>query len=92
MLPMISDLEAMSTALSEARNAAETGEVPIGAVIVHDGAIIAHGQNSVIRTSDPPRTPKLLLFGMRLLFWATTASTAAPCTSRWSPAPCVQER
>src|SRR3569833_1861221 len=43
----------MRTALSEARKAAEAGEVPIGAVIVHDGAIIAHGQNSVVRTSDP---------------------------------------
>jgi len=50
---MISDLEAMRTALSEARKAAEAGEVPIGAVIIHDGAIIAHGQNSVIRASDP---------------------------------------
>jgi len=50
---MISDLEAMSSALAEARKAAEAGEVPIGAVVVHNGAIIAHGQNSVIRTSDP---------------------------------------
>jgi tRNA(adenine34) deaminase len=50
---MISDLEAMRSALSEARKAAEAGEVPIGAVIIHDGAIIAHGQNSVIRASDP---------------------------------------
>jgi tRNA(adenine34) deaminase len=50
---MISDLEAMRSALAEARKAAEAGEVPIGAVVVHDGAIIAHGQNSVIRTSDP---------------------------------------
>ena len=53
MLQMISDLEAMRTALSEARKAAEAGEVPIGAVLVHDGVVIAHGQNSVIRTSDP---------------------------------------
>jgi tRNA(adenine34) deaminase len=51
MVAMISDLEAMRTALSEARKAAEAGEVPIGAVIVHDGAIIAHGQNSVVRTT-----------------------------------------
>src|SRR5579872_5842309 len=53
MFPMISDLEAMRVALAEARKSAEAGEVPIGAVIIHDGAIIAHGQNSVIRTSDP---------------------------------------
>ena len=50
---MISDLDAMRAALAEARKSAEAGEVPIGAVVVHDGAIIAHGQNSVIRMSDP---------------------------------------
>ena len=53
ILGMISDLDAMRTALAEARKSAEAGEVPIGAVVVHDGVIIAHGQNSVIRTSDP---------------------------------------
>jgi tRNA(adenine34) deaminase len=50
---MISDLDVMRTALAEAQRSAEAGEVPIGAVVVHDGAIIARGQNSVIRTSDP---------------------------------------
>ncbi len=44
---------AMQAALEQARNAAEAGEVPIGAVILRDGAIIARGQNSVIRQSDP---------------------------------------
>jgi tRNA(adenine34) deaminase len=54
MIPeTISDLQAMEAALAEARKAADAGEVPIGAVVVHDGAIIARGQNSVIRTSDP---------------------------------------
>jgi tRNA(adenine34) deaminase len=50
---MISDLEAMEAALAEARKAADAGEVPIGAVMVHDGQIIARGQNSVIRDNDP---------------------------------------
>lgn len=50
---MISDLEAMREALSEARKANAAGEVPIGAVMVARGEIIARGQNSVIRTSDP---------------------------------------
>jgi tRNA(adenine34) deaminase len=50
---MTSDLEAMQAALAEARLAADAGEVPIGAVMVHNGEIIARGQNSVIRTSDP---------------------------------------
>jgi len=50
---MISDLEAMQAALTEARLAAEAGEVPIGAVLVHDGEIIARGQNRVVRDNDP---------------------------------------
>ncbi len=47
------DLEAMQAALAEARVAAEAGEVPIGAVVVRDGAIIATGQNRVLRNLDP---------------------------------------
>jgi tRNA(adenine34) deaminase len=50
---MISDQEAMEAALAEARLAAEAGEVPIGAVIVHEGAILARGQNRVLRDVDP---------------------------------------
>jgi tRNA(adenine34) deaminase len=50
---MISDLEAMQAALAEALAAAEAGEVPIGAVAVLEGELIARGQNRVIRTSDP---------------------------------------
>jgi tRNA(adenine34) deaminase len=50
---MTSDLEAMQAALAGALAAAEAGEVPIGAVAVLNGEIIARGQNRVIRTSDP---------------------------------------
>ncbi len=50
---MITDLEAMAAALAEARAAMEAGEVPIGAVVVRDGAIIAPGQNRVLRDNDP---------------------------------------
>jgi tRNA(adenine34) deaminase len=50
---VISDLETMQAALDEARAAADAGEVPIGAVIVHNGAIIARGQNRVLRDNDP---------------------------------------
>ena len=46
---MVTETEAMEAALAEARSAAESGEVPIGAVVVHDGAIIARGQNRVVR-------------------------------------------
>jgi tRNA(adenine34) deaminase len=50
---MIDDQEAIQAALAEARSAAEAGEVPIGAVVVHEGAIIARGQNRVLRDVDP---------------------------------------
>jgi tRNA(adenine34) deaminase len=50
---MITDIEAMQAALAEARLAAEGGEVPIGAVIVHEGEIVARGQNRALRDVDP---------------------------------------
>lgn len=43
----------MEEALVLARQAAETGEVPVGAVVVKDGAIIGRGFNRPITTSDP---------------------------------------
>jgi tRNA(adenine34) deaminase len=50
---MISDQEAMNAALAEAGKAAEAGEVPIGAIAVHEGAIVGRGQNRVLRDNDP---------------------------------------
>jgi len=50
---MLDDLQAMQAALEEARLAAEAGEVPIGAVVVHEGVIIARGRNRVLRDVDP---------------------------------------
>ena len=52
-MAMMTDLEAMQAALAEARLAAEAGEVPIGAVVVCEGAIVARGQNRVLRDLDP---------------------------------------
>ncbi|OEF99640.1 tRNA-specific adenosine deaminase [Vulcanibacillus modesticaldus] len=43
----------MREALIEARKAEEIGEVPIGAVIVKDGIIIARGHNLRETTKDP---------------------------------------
>ena len=50
---MIGDVEAMEATLKKRAQAAESGEVPIGAVAVHEGKIIARGQNRVLRTNDP---------------------------------------
>jgi tRNA(adenine34) deaminase len=50
---MIDDRAAMESALSEARTAASAGEVPIGAIVVREGVVIAGGQNRVMRDCDP---------------------------------------
>ena len=47
------DLEFMSAALDEARAAAERGEVPIGAVLVHEGKIVARAHNRTLTDNDP---------------------------------------
>ena len=47
------DLRWMSEALSLARQAAELGEVPVGAVIVHRGEIIARAANRREADRDP---------------------------------------
>jgi tRNA(adenine34) deaminase len=49
----MTDREAMAAALAEARAAAEAGEVPIGAVVVREGEIVARAQNRVLRDCDP---------------------------------------
>ena len=43
----------MEEALALARAAAEAGEVPVGALVVKDGAIIGRGANRPIGTHDP---------------------------------------
>ena len=55
MLTQSMDIEAefMKEALSEARGAAAAGEVPIGAIIVHDGRVVARSGNRTIRDCDP---------------------------------------
>ena len=43
----------MGLALAQARQAAEAGEVPVGAVVVKDGQLIASGRNAPIAGHDP---------------------------------------
>lgn len=43
----------MALALQEARAAAAAGEVPVGAVVVRDGEVIATGRNSPVTDHDP---------------------------------------
>jgi tRNA(adenine34) deaminase len=49
----VTDQDFMRCALDLAARAAESGEVPVGAVVVKDGAIIGRGSNRPITTADP---------------------------------------
>jgi tRNA(adenine34) deaminase len=43
----------MQAALREAQAAGQAGEIPVGAVLVADGEVVATGQNRSIRDRDP---------------------------------------
>jgi tRNA(adenine34) deaminase len=47
------DIDGMRAALAEAEAASGEGEVPVGAVVVVDGEIIASGHNRSVAKSDP---------------------------------------
>jgi tRNA(adenine34) deaminase len=52
-MPPYKDELFMKSAIEEAKKALRKKEVPIGAVLVKDGKIIARGHNSSITLSDP---------------------------------------
>jgi tRNA(adenine34) deaminase len=60
-LIMDADVTFMHVALEEARAAATAGEVPIGALIVHDGKILARSGNRTIRDCDPTAHAEILV-------------------------------
>jgi tRNA(adenine34) deaminase len=49
----MSDEAYLRAAIDEARAAERDGEVPVGAVVVFEGAIVGRGNNRVLRDSDP---------------------------------------
>ncbi len=50
----------MRQALDEAQAAAAAGEVPVGCVVVRDGAIVARAGNRTLRDRDPTAHAELL--------------------------------
>jgi tRNA(adenine34) deaminase len=86
MADAITDNEAMQAALDEARAAEAAGEVPIGAVVVRDEAIIARGQNRVLRDNDPTAHAEVVALrgaaeaiGNYRLSGCTLVATLEPC-------------
>jgi tRNA(adenine34) deaminase len=45
--------EPMRLALEDARAAAEAGEVPVGAVVMREGAVVGRGRNRMLGAADP---------------------------------------
>jgi tRNA(adenine34) deaminase len=82
----MTDLELMRAALDEARAAEAADEVPIGAVALYDGRIIARGQNRVLRDNDPTAHAEIVALRMAAqaignyrLAGCTLVSTLEPC-------------
>jgi len=80
------DEAAMRVALAEARKALDEGEVPIGCVIVHDGAVIGRGHNQVERLQDATAHAEIVAIGAAstaLASWrledCTLFATLEPC-------------
>jgi tRNA(adenine34) deaminase len=76
----------MRLALHEASRAAAAGEVPVGAVVVRDGRVIARGHNAPIARQDPTAHAEVLALraaaralGNYRLEGVTLYATIEPC-------------
>ncbi|MFO7697165.1 MAG: tRNA adenosine(34) deaminase TadA [Anaerolineae bacterium] len=77
----------MREALAEAGLAAAAGEIPVGAVVVYDGAIIGRGHNRKESSADPTAHAEIVAIreaavnrGAWRLSGATLYCTLEPCT------------
>lgn len=59
-MSLFSDEDFMRVALAQAEKAAAQGEVPVGAVVVYKGEIVATGFNQPIGRSDPSAHAEML--------------------------------
>ena len=85
-LPSVTDDDLMQLALDEARAALDHDDVPIGAIVVVDGVIVARRHNERERLGDPTAHAELLALrdaaaaiGSSRLDGATLVSTLEPC-------------
>ena len=83
---MTSDEQFMGTALALAREAHVAGEVPVGAVVVLEGAVIGRGFNQPIGSRDPTAHAEIVALrdaarraGNYRLTGATLYVTIEPC-------------
>ena len=84
---MSSDELWMEEAIREARRAEAAGEVPVGAVIVCDGALVARGSNRNLLDSDP--TAHAEVVALRLAARAIGNHRLADCELYVTVEPCA---
>jgi tRNA(adenine34) deaminase len=74
---MDTDLEFMRQAIDEARTAGAAGEVPIGAMLIQEGKVIARSGNRTIRDCDPTAHAEMVVLreGARVIGNYRLAST-----------------
>ena len=65
------------------------GEVPVGAVVVHDGHIIGRGSNCPITSNDPTAHAEILALREAGTVLGNYRLLDCDLYVRWSPAPCV---
>jgi tRNA(adenine34) deaminase len=80
------DAHWMELALTLAREAAAAGEVPVGAVVVRDGALLGQGYNRNLLDNDPSAHAEIVALrdaaaraGNHRLVGATLFATIEPC-------------
>lgn len=61
MIPSAGDCAFMDLALDQARRAGEAGDVPVGAVLVRDNAVVASAGNRTARDRDPTAHAEMLV-------------------------------
>jgi tRNA(adenine34) deaminase len=69
----------MRHALTLAQRAWDEGEVPVGAVLVHNNQVIGEGWNRPIGRHDPRRTPKSWRFARAVWCCKTIACLIPRC-------------
>jgi tRNA(adenine34) deaminase len=67
----------MEAALAQARQAVAGGDVPVGAALVSDGAVIAAAHNDTVGTRNPTRHAEWLVITEALRVLATDRLTGA---------------
>jgi tRNA(adenine34) deaminase len=77
----------MDQALAEARAAAAAGEVPVGCVVVRDGAVIARAGNRTVADRDPTAHAEML--AMRAAAAALGSERLADCDLYVTLEPCT---